>query len=429
MSRRTAVLLLAAASVLLGASPAAAQETASPGQPAAEVIAEVRVQGNQLTPDDEILRLADVVPGAPFTAATLEDVTSRLERSGRFRDVQVLKRFASIADPSRIALVLIVDEGPVDVVIDDDGAARVVRRRALTNVLALPVLHVEDGYGVTFGARLAYAGLGGRHSRLSIPLTWGGSKHAGVEFDRELRRGPVSRIEAGASIERRTNPAFDLDDTRRRAWAAAGRSLGPVRLKGGVAWQRVSFDEAVDRLRSLTAEAVIDTRRDPALPRNAVYGLAAVERIAFLSGAPAVARTTLEGRGYLGIVGQSVLLARIRREDASRSLPPYLKSLLGGDSNLRGFEPGAFAGDALVAGSLELRIPLSEAMSAGKVGVSVFVDTGAAYDRGQRLRDQALRTGAGASVWLTATVFRVGLTVAHGRGAGTRVTVGAGLTR
>jgi len=177
------------------------------------------------------------------------------------------------------------------------------------------------------------------------------------------------------------------------------------------------------------AEAVVDTRLDPSLPRDAVYALAMVERLTLASGAPSTTRLTLDGRAYVGILGQSVVVVRARREQASRPLPPYLKSLLGGDGNLRGFEPGGFVGDHLVTGSLELRIPLSAALSAGKIGVSLFVDAGAAYDHGQAFRDQPLHTGAGASVWLVATVFRMGLTVAHGRDAGTRVTLGAGLTR
>jgi len=430
---------LAAAAVLVLAVAGADRSVAQASTPAeggqarpvsTEVIAEVRVHGNQLTPDDEILKLAGVEVGTPFLPETTDEVERRLRRSGQFRDVQVLKRFASIADPTRIALVLVVDEGPVDVIADDRGGpARVVRRRAVTNFMVMPILDVEDGYGLTYGARLAYAGVVGRQSRLSFPLSWGGMKRAGVEFDRTLARGPLSRFEAGAAVERRTNPAFDEQDDRRRVWVTAGRSAGPIKVAGGGGWQRVAFVGETDRLRSVMAEAVVDTRLDPSLPRDAVYGLVAVERLSFASGAPATIRLTFDGRGYVGLIGQSVLVLRARREQASRPLPAYLKSLLGGDSSLRGFEPGAFVGDRLATGSLELRIPLSAALSAGKVGVSVFVDAGTAYDDGQAFRDQALHTGAGASVWLTATVFRMGLTVAHGRGAGTRVTFGAGLTR
>ncbi len=434
MSRHAAALLVLGAlagGVARAEAGATAPAATVPHPPQAqEVIAEVRLHGNQITPDDDLLRLAGVVVGAPFTPSTQDEVADRLRRTGRFQDVQVLKRFASIADPSRIVLVLIVNEGAVDIEVPDDGGpARVVRRRALTNLLVLPVLLIEDGYGATYGVRLAYAGTAGRRSRLSFPLSWGGFKQAAVEFDRTFVAGPLSRVEAGGSIDRRRNPAFDEQDDRRRVWVRAGRAVGPVRLDGGAAWQRVSFAGETDRLRSVQAEATLDTRLDPALPRNAVYARAALERVHFASGGLPATLSTVDGRAYVGLFRQLVLVASARRDQASRPLPPYLEFLLGGDRNLRGFEPGSFAGDILVAGSLELRVPLSAALSAGKLGVSVFVDAGAAYDHGQAFREQPLRVGGGASVWLAATVFRMGLTVAHGRGAGTRVTFGAGLSR
>ena len=201
--RRHAAALIVLGALAGGVAQAEAGVTALgatvPHPPqAGEVIAEVRLHGNQITPDDELLRLAGVVVGAPFTPATLEDVADRLRRTGRFQDVQVLKRFASITDPSRIVLVLIVNEGAVDIEVPDDGGpARVVRRRALTNLLVLPILLVEDGYGATYGVRLAYAGMAGRRSRLSFPLSWGGFKQAAVEFDRTFVAGPLSRVEAG----------------------------------------------------------------------------------------------------------------------------------------------------------------------------------------------------------------------------------------
>jgi outer membrane protein assembly factor BamA len=152
-------VLLTALATLGGlwlAGPATAGQGAT--AVASDVIAEVRLHGNQITSDDELLRLAGIQVGEPFTATTIQDVTDRLQRTGRFRDIQVLKRFASIADPSRIALVVIVDEGPVSIEIPEGGgAARVVRRGALKNLMVSPVLLIEDGYGVTFGARLAYA--------------------------------------------------------------------------------------------------------------------------------------------------------------------------------------------------------------------------------------------------------------------------------
>src|SRR4029078_5841844 len=68
------------------------------------------------------------------------------------------------------------------------------------------------------------------------------------------------------------------------------------------------------------------------LARKAGYARAGWDR-SNVPGA-AVNQTSLEARGYAGLLGQSVLVVRALREDADRSVPPYLKSMLGGTSNL-----------------------------------------------------------------------------------------------
>ena len=112
---------------------------------------------------------------------------------------------------------------------------------------------------------------------------------------------------------------------------------------------------------------------------------------------------------------------------ADGARPDYLKPLLGGPPSVRGFKTGTAAGDSLVAGSLELRVPLTSPLSFGKIGVSAFVDAGTVYDAGQRLADQPWRRGVGGSVWFTAAFVRVNVAVAHGIGASTRVHVGGSL--
>ena len=87
---------------------------AAPAQPG-EVVAEIRVHGNHLTPDAEIIAIAGLTIGAPVTADTIEQVRKALKASGKFEEVEVVKRFASIADPTKIALILIVNEGAVRV--------------------------------------------------------------------------------------------------------------------------------------------------------------------------------------------------------------------------------------------------------------------------------------------------------------------------
>jgi outer membrane protein assembly factor BamA len=95
----------------------------------------------------------------------------------------------------------------------------------------------------------------------------------------------------------------------------------------------------------------------------------------------AVDRLSLEGRGYVGLFRQNVLVLRALRDAADTPLPPYLKPMLGGMANLRGFKAGTAIGDMLVAASAELRVPLTSPLSFGKIGVSAFVDAGTAYDK------------------------------------------------
>lgn len=403
---------------------------AAPVQPA-EVIAEIQVHGNHVTADADVIALAGITIGAPFTADTIGQVQKKLEAAGKFEDVNVLKRFASLVDPSRITVVIIVNEGAVRVDFergsDGEEVAVVKKRGGFRRLMYLPILDGEDGYGLTYGVTASIADVAGKRSRLSFPLSWGGTRRAGLEVEKNFVSGPLTRVEVGASVQRRTNPAYEEHDERRKAWARVERALGHFRLGSTAGWERVSFGPIDDDLKSVGADVTFDTRLDPAYPRNAVMATAAWERVAFDSGGT-LHRTRLDGRGYLGLVKQSVLAVRVIREGANAPQPAYFRPLLGGWSNLRGFEAGAFVGDILVAGSAELLVPLSSPLSVGRLGVSVFVDTGVAYDYGQRLKDQVRQTGIGGSVWMSATVFRVSLSVAHGRGAGTRVNFGGGLT-
>jgi outer membrane protein assembly factor BamA len=316
--------------------------------------------------------------------------------------------------------VIIVDEGPVqiDTTGDPEHPVRAVRtgHRAM---MFLPVLTAEDGYGVTYGARFAWPELLGKGSRVTVPATWGGDKRAAVEVERTLS-GPIDRLSGGVSISRRTNPFYDEDDDRTRVWMRAERQLGRVvRLGGTAGWQHVSFFDARDTFGYGGADITLDTRLDPVLPRNAIYARAAWEHIGGAN------RADLDARGYVGLIGQNVLALRALRSDSDRPLPPYLKPLLGGMANLRGFRAGTDAADTLVAASAELIVPLTSPLSFGRVGVSAFFDTGTAYDNGERVRDQTWKQGIGGSVWFSAAFVRLNVAIAHGRGSSTRAHVGA----
>jgi hypothetical protein len=255
--------------------------------PAPEVVSGIQIHGNTATPDEEIRKLAGVEIGMPVEPTTVDDVAARLRASKRFQSVQVLKRFASIADLSQILIVIIVDEGAVKVerTGDPDNPTRVVRNRPL-NLMFLPILTREDGYGFTYGVRFARVGLLGKDSRVSFPLTWGGEKKAAAELDKTFSRAPIDRLLTGVSISRRTNPFFELDDDRSRVWVRGEREIVPkVRLGATGGLQQASFPGAgEDLFTQIGADLVLDTRLDPVLARNAVYARAAWEHLAFQDG-------------------------------------------------------------------------------------------------------------------------------------------------
>src|SRR5262249_12079733 len=158
------------------------------------------------------------------------------------------------------------------------------------------------------------------------------------------------------------------------------------------------------------ADITLDTRVDPVLPRNAVFARAAWDHFSFPAN-----RLELDARGYVGLLGQSVLAVRAFRTDSDAPLPPYLKPLLGGRANLRGFAAGTAAGDTLVATSAEVIVPLNSPLSIGKIGVNGFVDAATVYPKGLTIDDQPWKQGYGGGVWMSAAFLRVNLVVAHGR--------------
>ena len=127
-------------------------------------------------------------------------------------------------------------------------------------------------------------------------------------------------------------------------WARAERNYGYLRAGAVTGWQHVSFADSDDSFATFGADVAFDTRRDPLLPRNAVWLSASWEHVEYGAGGD-VDRSRLEGRGYLGLWRQMTLELRAARRDSSDPVPPYFKYLLGGWSSLRGFKAGQYFGD------------------------------------------------------------------------------------
>ena len=402
------------------------------------MVSSIQVHGNTLTPTDEIIRAAGIAVGDRVSDKMFADAEARLRAAIKFDSVDVLKRFASISDPTQVLVLIQVDEGPVRVDMPDIDApvpnvphpptARpTVVRRSRFNMMFVPILGAEDGYGMTYGAQFAFSGHRTNRRRIVVPASWGGDKRIGAEYQQEFARRFAPRVRTGAFIQRRTHPFFEENADRTRVW---GRTEWPllrdVRAGAEFAWQSSSLAGQETDARSIGADMIVDTRVDPLMPHNAIFVRSAVERLRFSSSTSV--RTEIDANGYIGMYRGTVLALRAVREDFSRPAPAFYKSLLGGSRNLRGFRAGHAVGDTLVAGSIELRIPATSPLRMARFGYSIFMDAGTTYDEGQRFRDQQLEKGVGAGVWLTAPLFRFSAAVARGIGSGMRAHIGAGLT-
>jgi hypothetical protein len=391
---------------------------------AQEVVAEVRVHGNYRTPDEEVLRIAGITPGGPLGAGGIEAAAARLRESRRFDAVDVRKRYRSLTDDTQVAVVIVVSERPG---VEKGGVMPGPLKRVRNVIMASPSFEYVDGYGVTAGGRVSLADVLGKAGHIAVPLTVGSTRRAAVEIDKTLPSGLVRRVQASAAIASRENPAYDVRDRRGEFAIAASRPLGSfLRVDARAGWADVAFGDVRDHVASYGAGLALDTRANPAFPRNAIYLGAAWDAVRADS-SEAVNRYTLDARAYAGLIGSTVLALRARSETADGPLPVYERRLLGGFSSLRGFQAGAFTGDNLATASAELRMPFHSPMHIGQTGLAVFGDVGAAYEHGARLKDADAHTGFGVGWYVHAPLVQFEIDVARGDDRRTRVHAVAGL--
>jgi outer membrane protein assembly factor BamA len=399
---------------------------------AGPTVAAIRIHGNHTTPDAEVTALIGVAAGDPAPPGLEEAVRARLEKSGRFSDVEVRRRFASLDTDGDILLVIVVTERPG--IVEDPTLPGGVRQmsRWTRGGMFMPVLDYEDGHGFTYGALMTLTDVAGDKSRLAFPATWGGTRQITAKFDKQFARGPFTRVEAVGSYARRENPFYEIGDVRGTVRGRGERIIaGPLRAGISGGWSDVEFDPLHEQFTTFGADLTFDTRHDPGLPRGAVFLRGAYERAWFETGRP-VNRFRGDARGFVPLIKQSVLALRVYSETADATLPLYERSLLGGATDqrgtLRGFPAGFTSTDNLFATSAELRIPISSPLSVGRLGVSAFFDAGAAYDRGQKLKDTKFYRGIGGGVWFSVAIVKLNLDVAHGLGEGTRAHLSTGFT-
>jgi outer membrane protein assembly factor BamA len=321
--------------------------------------------------------------------------------------------------------MIVVDEKPG---VDPLDLTPSPMKRFRASGMFAPILHSEDGYGFTYGARLAFVDRFGPRSRVSVPLTWGGERQARVQLERTFQGGPIARISGEYGVGRRENPHYEIGDRRiTLGGRVESAPLRWLRLGAGAKRDNVKFGDQADTVTRSGGDVTFDTRVDPAFPRNAIHATFGLDRINFDGGG--VNQKKADVRGYVGLFRQAVLAVRGLSITTDAPLPAYERNLLGGAANLRGYEAGYKAGDNLLAVSAEVRVPITSPLNIGRFGVKAFVDAGTVYAVGDKLKDQHLDDrGVGAGVYLHLTLVSISLDVARSRSGDTRYHFGMGVT-
>ena len=420
------------------------------------VVEDIRVHGNHSTPDAEVIRIAAVAIGTPVEAGLIEAARKRLQDSGRFSSVEIRQRSRSIDDPSRVALIILVAEhASVRPVIDVDAGIPKVPGplgKLRSQMMFLPILSIDDGYGLTYGLRTSL--VGGRQSttRLSIPASWGGTRQLALEAEKSFTRqhrgapgitgtdrgivsGGLTRVRAGGGLWRQEHPFFEQGQFRQYVDGEISYRPKPVFGVGATAGlAAVHFGEVDDLMSSGGVFAEVDTRRDPLFPRNAVYARTSWTYMAFdhpeRSGVPDGGRSRWQhdARGYLGLFKQVVLAARLQVDAVDAPLPAYAQPIFGGADTLRGIRAGYSVGDNLWSAMIEARAPITSVLRTTRFGVLAFYDTGANWSYGQRWRDAGREEGVGGGIFLVNPFIQFQLSVARGLGLSTRVHVSTGVS-
>lgn len=411
--KRLATLLALTLVLQLAAGRASyAQSGAAPtaSAPAAPPIAEIQAHGNYVTPDEEVLTLSGLALGQPASDAALDAAKARLQASGRFAHADVQKLSRSIDDPNDIVVMLFVQELPGAT---DDLPRPGWLRQRFAGLQWLPVLRYDEGYGVTYGLQPALADALGGSSRLSVPLTWGGERRAGVEVSRDFTGRILSRLSAGADITRTEHPAFDVVERRDAVRVRGERQLVTgLRLGAAAARDRVRFGNERGEVTAFTADLTLDTRLDPAFPRNAVWGRAEIGRLDVATGVRR--RHQLDGHVAIGLVRGSALTLSAFQVSADGALPAYEQAMVGGGATLRGYRVGSRVNDNAAGASASWALPLGSPMNVARTGIRLFADWAAVYAAGTKWQDASYDRGVGAGLFFLAPGVTLGLDVARG---------------
>lgn len=232
--------------LVVAAFPALAQET----------VDVVKVHGIVEISEEEIISIAGVKPGDVLTSDLLDKIRSNLLSTGKFSSVEVLKRYRSLTDSSKVSVIILVEE----------------KQSFFNRFMYLPVVGFTDGK-LLYGGVVGSTDLLGFGEHISAPVIMEGSdiNTIGLTTFFDSENLLFNRITFSAMKTSTENMHFEIDDERIFVNANIAKRVGPlfISLNGG--YEEVKFAELEDKYYTVGGLAVFDTRRDVLLPSDAVY--------------------------------------------------------------------------------------------------------------------------------------------------------------
>lgn len=348
---------------------------------AQEKIDVIKVHGVVEVSEEEVVSLSGVKAGDEFNEGTIEALRERLFASGKFSSVEVLKRYRSITDTSKVSLVIIVSE----------------KQSFFNQFMFMPEFGFSDGGKFVYGGYIGATDLFGLGEHTTIPLIMQGSKinTLGISsfFDSE---GPLyNRITVSAMKTINENQHFELDDERILVNLNIARRLGPLFLSANGGYEEVKFRELKDDYYTYGVVANIDTRKDVLLPGDAIFLGVNWQRYDDRNSDNNYDIYSFDARAYKGLIGRSLIGGQVLYQKSNDLLPDYLRPYLGGNSRLRGYDEGSFLGDQYFLATAEIRLPFTGAASETLAGFHAFYNVGKVAFHDEDLWDAELKKGAG----------------------------------
>ena len=291
----------------------------------------------------------------------------------------------------------------------------------------MPILKHEDGYGFTYGARLAFKDSLGERSRVSVPMTWGGERRIGLEAERSFD-GPISIVRGGVSLYRRVNPFFEVPDRRTEARVEADASSRRGCARASMrAWRTSSSGPTTRHGTAPRASTPWSTRGSIRRSRATRSTRASGGSGCTFGGVagPLVHRRArihrpawrLAGAGAAGAADQGGQQPAVRGAE-----PAWRQRHRARLSNRppRRRQPVCDVG--------RTAIPLNSPLTFGRFGFKAFVDAGTVWNTGARYDDEKFDRGIGGGIYLGAGPFIIDLDIAKPRIGNVRAHFGMGVT-